>query len=334
MDTGHWESDNLLTDVLKNFFLQVPFKCFHEKLKEYTIREINVLFPSTFFHEINQKYPLKKSYQVSFLKTILQELEGRNEDVDEKVYHYYLKLLEQPESETHYIHYMISEDQFITVLQNTSTISDGTTGLSVWQAGKMLADYCLKNIHSFEKQNVLELGCGVGLTGLAVIFACKPSSYCFTDIHEKVLNYLESNIKLNVAITRCLTEANISYFESSDVETKISIINLPWENVDSNLTDSIKPDIILAADVVYDTTLFHPFCRAVNEFVRRNKEVRILIACTVRNSLTLEEFCLVLHQYNLVEKEIEAVTTWNSSFNDKCQVKIFSILPVPTSKYA
>lgn len=44
----------------------------------------------------------------------------------------------------------------------------------------------------------MELGCGLGLTGLVVCRACKVSSYTFSDCHHQVLYLLAKNIENNM----------------------------------------------------------------------------------------------------------------------------------------
>ena len=43
----------------------------------------------------------------------------------------------------------------------------------------------------------MELGCGVGLTGLVTLHCCRPKSYTFTDSNEKVLNKVKENLQIN-----------------------------------------------------------------------------------------------------------------------------------------
>lgn len=117
----------------------------------------------------------------------------------------------------------------------------------------MLAEYCQNNKNLFANKSILELGCGVGLTGLAVTFACNPTHYCFSDAHDKVLDYLVNNIKLNLSEniqTPCIAseENNLLCYQSIYKNTKITVVNLNWENTASfKFCETFRPDIILAA---------------------------------------------------------------------------------------
>lgn len=46
-------------------------------------------------------------------------------------------------------------------------------GLQVWRGALLLADYILHNQQQFTGQNVVELGSGVGLTGVAAAMYAK-----------------------------------------------------------------------------------------------------------------------------------------------------------------
>ena len=51
-------------------------------------------------------------------------------------------------------------------------------------------------------RNVLELGCGVGLSGLIALHYCRPKTYFFTDFHEKVLEKVQINLEINGFVQR------------------------------------------------------------------------------------------------------------------------------------
>ena len=49
-------------------------------------------------------------------------------------------------------------------------------------------------------RKVLELGSGVGLTGIALCCLSSPREFHFTDCHSKVLETLKENVDLNLEI--------------------------------------------------------------------------------------------------------------------------------------
>lgn len=53
----------------------------------------------------------------------------------------------------------------------------------------------------------------------------------------------------------------------------------------------IQPDVIIASDVVYDSTLFKPFCQTIDYiFTKTNANCQFVLAATVRNQDTLNDF--------------------------------------------
>lgn len=70
----------------------------------------------------------------------------------------------------------------------TSVRSEGFTALHT-------ACFFISPLHA---RHILELGCGLGLVGLALCSSCDPLSYCFTDCHPQVLTLLRDNIDINL----------------------------------------------------------------------------------------------------------------------------------------
>lgn len=179
----------------------------------------------------------------------------------------------------------------------------------------------------------MELGSGCGLLGLTAIFHCQPNSFYLTDHHPSVLQVLKENIVLNLpkdfescgkhtikktigssglidssrnALTVkknsdsvCEKELKTSpiIFRTVKDSCDIFVVDLPWESVEENKEyNCIQPDLVLAADVVYDSSVFKPLCRAVNFFLNcnRDKKCEVIFACTERNSDTLAQFLRLL----------------------------------------
>lgn len=72
----------------------------------------------------------------------------------------------------------------------------------------------------------------------------------------------------------------------------IDIQQLDWNEIsDSNILEKIRPDIIIASDVVYDNTLFKPLCETIDHiFKNTTANCQFILAATVRNFNTLNDF--------------------------------------------
>lgn len=57
------------------------------------------------------------------------------------------------------------------------------------------------------------------------------------------------------------------------------------------MLNEFQPNIIIASDVVYDDTLFKPFCQTIDYiFENALPSCQLILAATVRNPETLETF--------------------------------------------
>ena len=67
----------------------------------------------------------------------------------------------------------------------------------VWPSAMALAEYILSNQNEFRHKNALELGCGIGLVGIAATLAA--ANVTFSDYEKDALNFTENNYFLNLA---------------------------------------------------------------------------------------------------------------------------------------
>jgi len=67
----------------------------------------------------------------------------------------------------------------------------------VWEAGACLAEYIIYNPHCVKDKHVVELGAGVGLTGLIAAGICRAKSMHMTDYTEVCLDNLSYNVDIN-----------------------------------------------------------------------------------------------------------------------------------------
>ncbi|KAK2387587.1 putative methyltransferase family protein [Trifolium repens] len=79
-------------------------------------------------------------------------------------------------------------------LQSASTDFD-LTGQLVWPGAMLLNDYLSKNVEMFQGSTVIELGSGVGITGILCRRFC--NKVVLTDHNEEVLKIINKNIELH-----------------------------------------------------------------------------------------------------------------------------------------
>lgn len=80
----------------------------------------------------------------------------------------------------------------------------------------MLSDWALCNKNIFSNKNVLELGSGVGFTGISISKYCNAKSMMLTDCHDDVLKTISDNIHINFPQLQKEEENNITWFKDQD----------------------------------------------------------------------------------------------------------------------
>ncbi|KAL3218453.1 hypothetical protein MRX96_050717 [Rhipicephalus microplus] len=145
------------------------------------------LIDRTILHPTALAYPPRPAYITNFLKCLINKLEEKNVEITDSLYvHFAEKLggVNSDEDIPGFVTYTIDARTTVTLKEHTAFVVGGTTGLTTWQASKFLSEWCLENRHLFAWR-ILELGCGIGLTGIVVCKTCRPLSYTFTDGHGR-----------------------------------------------------------------------------------------------------------------------------------------------------
>eukprot|EP01036_Dinobryon_divergens_P041554 gene41554-55091_t len=131
-------------------------------------------------------------------------------------------------------------------------------GLRIWEAGLFAAEFFLRNPEFLRDKDVLELGAGVGNTGLIMWRAGLAfKSYVMSDYSEETLNNLRYNISLNS-----------KHSCDRDVLSVLKVRRMDWSSPDVAVTLGVSdpiPDVILAADCVYSEDLT---CHLVNALLK------------------------------------------------------------------
>ena len=116
---------------------------------------------------------------------------------------------------------------------------------------------------------MLELGSGLGFTGLVVCQNCRPKQFTFTDCHKDVVDKLKKNIALNIPscasslelaedtgdnmleshVSQCCEVKPMDNSEGECQSTSVRVVTLDWELVtEGDLEDlATGEDVILAA---------------------------------------------------------------------------------------
>ncbi|XP_029035157.2 protein-lysine N-methyltransferase EEF2KMT [Osmia bicornis bicornis] len=305
-----------INSLVKYFLSCTPINTMNVLISEHNIdwvtefeRQQEIL-EKTLNSELIKKYPIKKSYQRAFLKWLMTMIEKKDGIIHESIYITYCNLVSSSFDESnHYRHFIIDNENTdcITMLESTNIISEGTTGLCSWQGAIELSNWCLESKNEFCDKVILELGCGVGLTGLCIIKKCFPKQYIFTDCHETVLQMLSENVKLNLLhneeIIKSQTRADRLKLEVKYNCTNVKIMELKWENIDKYINeDWIIPNIIIGSDILYDVDSFSALVSGLKIFLSFNNTYAI-IAATIRNADTILQFLQQLEIHNLSFEE-------------------------------
>lgn len=165
-----------------------------------------------------QQYPLDINYVIRFLRHVIDSLEKQHLEVHDDFYTILCDLQSKSndDSEYSYKHYQILDEErkrsaSVILKENRNKISQGTTGLNVWESALAISDWAIQNEHLFRGKNVLELGAGTGLSSLIIGKCCSPKTIQITDGNDNVIKNLEENVSNNFE----QTDNNLYYYSTS-----------------------------------------------------------------------------------------------------------------------
>ncbi|KFV40951.1 Protein FAM86A, partial [Tyto alba] len=195
----------------------------------------------------------------------------------------------------------------VTLSESVAIISGGTTGLITWDAALHLTEWAIETSAVFSNRTVLELGSGIGFTGIAICKTCNPKTYIFSDYHPCVLKQLTENIRLNGFALEPETtqqppteslgqEAKATNYQ----KPKLIVTELDWGSVTEKQLSDLQPDVIIAADVVYDPEIILALIGMLQKLSSSRadrKPPEVYIAFTIRNPDT----------YHLFQAELDKV---------------------------
>lgn len=280
----------------------------------------------TFDSHLNKKYPVRNRFTKLFIKKIITYLEA-NQDIHDDFYKHLCEAINNEINfeSFYYKHYILDSNvkNIITMKETNNMVVNGTTGMRTWEAALMLADWSLSNKSLLTGKRIIELGSGIGFTGITIAKFCNPKSIVLTDCHNDVLKMMSDNIEINFPDSEKVINNNITLYINSD--TSIGAMNMDWNKVNQLPEDEI-PDIVIGADIVYDPSILQPLCDVLQRFSRRNKQLEIYICSVIRNETTIHRFLECLHIAGFKVDYIETKPVhiqWDQGI-EKCFLRLIS----------
>ncbi|KAG0341004.1 Protein fam86a [Podila humilis] len=234
-----------------------------------------------FYDPVVMNCPPSPLYQHSFLKKLITMIE--NEGVHElsgELLEVFTELImtvpKRPEAggpplKPCFKSYCLDRrgEQVVTVMEEQTTISSGTTGLRTWEASFWLAEYLIAHPEVLAGKNVVDIGCGVGFLGItcAMLGAKKV---VLTDGNTDVLTMANENIGYNL------------------VACPISASLLDWENFSKEQIAALEAQVLILSDLTYDPTNIVPLVAVLKAILVQG--VSAYMSSAIRNPQTFVDF--------------------------------------------
>lgn len=232
--------------------------------------------------------PLRR-YTYRFLKSFVDEIEAVYAGVDDGLVEALMEFVlnakladDALNSEAmHHVSYTVpTADSSVVVTCRVASVFN-EVGLKLWEAGWLLAEYVIAHKSEFHGRNVLELGAGVGFTGIALACVCRSSRVVLTDYAPNVMQNLRYNVEVNSTKFICPVE----------VQT------LDWDTWQPTEYEDDRPDVLLAGDCAYDVEAFPPLMHVLQSFLgndqgstNHNPQRVAIFAATIRSQKTFQKF--------------------------------------------
>ncbi|XP_035663523.1 methyltransferase-like protein 22 [Branchiostoma floridae] len=184
-----------------------------------------------------------------------------------------------------------------------------TVGLQVWRGALLMCDFILHNQDIFKSHSVLELGGGVGLVSIIAGAVGASKVYC-TDVGDRLLELCRDNVLKNQHLCEPTSKEIVKVRELDWLGDGLSEVCKTDKNVKSpsewSTTDiedvENNVDILLAADIAYDSELTDGFFKSVFDLMTRGRPKTLYVALERRYNFTLEDLDVTCKSYNHFRK--------------------------------
>ncbi|KAJ3116397.1 hypothetical protein HDU96_009755 [Phlyctochytrium bullatum] len=297
---------DVISLIQLQFFQSWPLRTFRWSNTDDSVRWDDeslqhTVLDATIDHPRAIRYPPSTHYRTRFLKKLVDLVEQTpGAACSDRLMEAYMDCMSPAagsgeELETSYRSYRLDTQlspTWITLKEDKTSISNGTTGLRTWQAAYGMYLFLKENTHRISGKRLVELGSGPGFTGLCCM-ALGASSIVLTDRNPQVLDRLAENVRIN--------------FPDSP---GIRIEDLDWDTAEASQLTALAAhaDCIVASDVSYDDTFFPGLSRMLQALLAGGA-VEALIALTLRSDATFAKFVDALAHVGIRVAEQHRVDT-------------------------
>ncbi|KAG0286247.1 hypothetical protein BGZ96_009613 [Linnemannia gamsii] len=278
-------SNQALVVLIKRQVLQMrQLRQFQWSFPEGTFGE-SVAAPSVTSLEVQQaildQHPPSPIYQHSFLKKLIAMIENEGvHDISDDLFEVFTDLMmttpKRPEDggpplKPCFKSYSLDRScsNVVTVMEEQTTISAGTTGLRTWEASFWLAEHLITHPELLAGKNVVDVGCGVGFLGIAcALLGAKKVT--LTDGNHDVLAMVQQNIGYNNV--PCPTTASL----------------LDWESFTDEQIAALEAQVLILSDLTYDPTNIVPLVSILKALLIQG--VDAYMSSAIRNPQTFVDF--------------------------------------------
>ncbi|XP_033755803.1 methyltransferase-like protein 22 [Pecten maximus] len=184
------------------------------------------------------------------------------------------------------------ENRTVITLEHSLATELKDVGEQVWAGALVLCDFILHHMSDFCQKVVLDLGAGTGLTTIVAAMTAK-TVYC-TDVGESVLGMALHNIQLNTDLTlNCdIVVRELDWCQGTLVQGKGK-----FQLTESDITDILQADIIIAADVIYDDGLTDALLNTIHMLMSQGPAKTLYMGLEKRLVFTLSDLDIVCPAY-------------------------------------
>lgn len=247
-----------------------------------------------------RSFPPNKKWLSAVLKEIANDIEANDGvDVDDILAELIVwnHCRENDEFGTSYATYTLPSSTENVILKTYRCHNQ--VGTKVWEAGLYLADYFIHNSDNYrifdankKSLHILELGAGVGITGLILARLFPSWSITLTDYSLEVLGLIREN-------------ADINQMNTDRVRVQLLDWSMMRDYDEHDLSMITPPHIILAADCTYSIDIIDDLVDTIYRLLLISSSTTYkacaYIACTLRTQETFEFFRNALKALDRIE---------------------------------